>query len=265
MDSTSPERREISKQELVAQLRALGVEEGGVLLVHTSFRAVRPVEGGPDGLIEALRQTIGPDGTLVMPAWTGDDDEPFDPATTPAATDLGVTADTFWRIPGVERSDHAFAFAAAGPNAARIVADPLPLPPHIPESPVGRVHELDGQVLLLGVNHDADTTIHLAELIADVPYRLQNHITVLKERNPVRLEYGENDHCCQRFNLVDDWLRDRGLQTEGPVGHAHARLARSRDIVDVVLERLKDDPLLFLHPPDYGCEECDEARGSIPA
>jgi aminoglycoside 3-N-acetyltransferase-4 len=250
------------RAEVAEQLRALGVREGGVLLVHTSFRAVRPIEGGPLGLIEALRDALGPDGTLVMPAWTGVDDEPFDPATTAVAADLGVVAGAFWRLPGVVRSKHPFAFAAAGPRAEAIVADPLPLPPHIPASPVGRVHELDGQVLLLGVGHDADTTLHLAELIADVPYRTPKHITDVRDGRPVRIEYLENDHCCVRFALADGWLREKGLQSEGRVGHGHARLARARDIVDAALERLARDPLLFLHPAGEGCEECDEARAS---
>jgi aminoglycoside N3'-acetyltransferase len=263
MSGNESNRNELSRADVASQLRALGIKEGGVLLVHTSFRAARPVEGGPRGLIDALREALGPDGTLVMPSWSGDDDVPFDPATTPASEDLGVVADTFWRLPGVVRSDHFFAFAAAGPQAERITSGPLPLPPHIPESPVGQVHELGGQVLLLGVNHDADTTIHLAELMAGVPYRIPRHCTVLRDGQPVRVDYGENDHCCDRFTFVDGWLRSRGLQSEGPVGHAHARLARSRDIVDVVLKHLESDPLLFLHPANAGCAECDEARKSV--
>lgn len=251
----------IRRVELVAQLRGLGVREGGVLLVHTSFRAVRPVEGGPAGLIDALLQAVGPRGTLVMPSWTGDDEEPFDPAATPASADLGVVADTFWRLPGVVRSGHPFAFAAMGPLAEQITRDLLPLPPHIRESPVGRVHELDGQVLLLGVGHDADTTLHLAELIADVPYRVRKHITVLQDGRPVRVPYGENDHCCERFTLADEWLR--GLQREACVGNAPARLARSRDIVQAALAHLAHDPLVFLHPPDAGCADCDAARASV--
>jgi aminoglycoside N3'-acetyltransferase len=265
MTESPSDRREIGREEVAAQLRALGVEEGGVLLVHTSFRAVRPVEGGPRGLIEAIREALGPRGTLVMPSWTGDDEAIFDPRTTPASADLGVVADTFWRLPGVVRSDHPFALAAAGPRAERVTADPLPLPPHTPESPVGRVHDLDGQVLLLGVGHDANTTLHLAELLSGVPYRVPKHVTVLREGRPARVEYGENDHCCERFALADGWLRARGLQREGQVGHAPARLARSRDVVAVALERLAGDPLVFLHPPDAGCEECDEARASAAA
>lgn len=180
MEGQTPPR-ELSRADVAGQLRALGVEPGGVLLVHSSFRAVRPVEGGPLGLIEALRDALGHDGTLVMPSWTGDDDEPFDPATTPASADLGVVPDTFWRLPGVARSDHPFASAAAGPQAERITAGPLPIPPHTPDSPVGRVYELNGQVLLLGVGHDSDTTLHLAELQAGVPYRVPKHCTILQD------------------------------------------------------------------------------------
>jgi aminoglycoside N3'-acetyltransferase len=254
---------EVSREQLTSQLRVLGVEPGGVLLVHTAFRAVRPVEGGPLGLIDALRGALGPRGTLVMLSSANDDDVPFDPAATPATADLGVVADMFWRLPGVLRSNHPFAFAAVGPRAAEITADPLPIPPHRAESPVGRIHDLDGQVLLLGVGHDANTTLHLAELLAGVPYRVPRYCTVLRDGRPVRIDYGENDHCCERFALADEWLRPRGLQSEGQVGHAHARLARARDVVRLALEHLADDPLIFLHPPAAGCAQCDDARRSL--
>lgn len=251
--------------EVTHQLTALGVRRGGVLLVHTSFRAVRPIQEGPTGLIEALHSAAGADGTVVMPSWTGSDDTPFDPLTTAASTDLGVVADTFWRRPGTCRSNHPFAFAAAGKRAAEITDGPLPLPPHCPGSPVSRVQDLDGQVLLLGVGHQANTTLHLAELIAGVPYRVPKYCTVLRDGRPIRVDYGENDHCCERFGLADDWLRQQGLQSEGMVGHAHARLARARDIVAVVVEQLNRDPLLFLHSPSSGCEECDYARTTVAA
>ena len=257
------DRAERTTSEVAEQLRDLGVQAGGVLVVHTSFRAVRPVEGGPAGLIAALRAAVGPAGTLVMPSSTGDDDVPFDPATTPVAADLGVVADTFWRLPGATRSNHPFAFAALGEHAAQITADPLPLPPHVRASPVGRAYDLDGQVLLLGVGHDANTTLHLAEILAGVPYRVPRYCTVVEDGRPMRIDYGENDHCCQRFALADDWLRQEGAQAEGQVGYAHARLMRARDLVRVAVERLADEPLLFLHPPAAGCGECDAARQTV--
>lgn len=254
---------EIPHPELVSQLRSLGVRDGGVLLVHTSFRAVRPVEGGPAGLIEALKTAVGPGGTLVMPSWTGDDDAPFDPRTTPPAEDLGILPALFWRLPDVQRSDHLQAFAALGPDAEAILRDPLPLPPHIPESPVGRVLELDGQILLLGVGHEANTTMHLAELLGQVPYRVQRHCTVVVNGAPTRIHYGENDCCGERFALADDWLRAADLQREGAVGHAYARLMRSMDLVETVVPRIRADPLVFLHAARAGCADCDAARSSV--
>lgn len=255
---------EISIPDMVAQLQMLGVRDGDMLLVHMSFRATRPVERGPTGVIEALVRAIGSEGTLVMPSWTGDNDQIFDPATTPASADLGIVADIFWRLPSARRSPHPFAFAARGPQAERIIADPMVLPPHRHDSPVGRVLDCDGRILLLGVNHDANTTLHLAEMMAGVPYGTPHHITVAGDNGPERIDYLENNHCCERFQLADDWLKQRGLQSEGVVGHAPARLMRSRDLIDIVVPKLKRDPWVFVHPNDSGCEECAQARASVP-
>jgi aminoglycoside 3-N-acetyltransferase len=251
-------------EQLVEQLRALGVRPGGVLLVHTAFTELRPVEDGPLGLIRALRQVLGPGGTLVMPAMT-DGESVFDPATTPTHR-MGITAELFRQQPGVERSGHPGAsFAAAGPLAEQICA-PQPLsPPHGPDSPVGRVHDLDGRVLLLGVDHSESTTLHLAEAIARVPYSVSHPCVVEEGGAALTVMIAETDHCCVRFRLADDWLRARRLQDEGPVGAGHGRLARSRDIVAVAVERLARDPLVFLCAPSAGCEECDAARASVSA
>src|SRR4051812_35259578 len=109
-------RDAIEQSELAEQLLALGVRPGSVLLVHTSFSNVGPVEGGPQGLIGALQAALGPNGTLVMPSMSDDDEHPFDPRATPCLA-MGIVADTFWRTPGVLRSDSPHAFAAIGPEA----------------------------------------------------------------------------------------------------------------------------------------------------
>lgn len=248
--------------EVVAQLAALGVRKGGVLLVHTSFRAVRAIEGGPLGLIAALRRAVGTDGTLVMPTMT-DGKSVFDPKTTPT-TDMGIVAETFWRKDGVLRSTHpGGSFAAEGPHARAICA-PQPLsPPHGPDSPVGRVHDLDGQVLLLGVGHAEDTTLHLAEAIAGVPYSVTHPCVVEVDGRETTVDIAETDHCCNNFALADEWLRANGAQHEGPVGHGHARLVPARAIVAEAVARLQKDPLLFLCAPEKRCAECDLARGSV--
>ena len=246
------------------QLRALGVEPGGVLLVHTSFRAVRPVERGPLGLIEALRAAVGEQGTLVMPTMS-DGQTVFDPRSTPSSG-MGVTAELFWRQPGVIRSSHPGAsFAAAGPLAERICA-PQPLePPHGPDSPPGRVYELGGQVLLLGVEHSESTLLHVAESIARVPYWVLHPCVVEIDGSVERRLIRETDHCCRGFRRMDGWLRERGREREGQVGSAHARLSSARDLVTIAVEQLARDPFAFLCRRDEDCAECALAHASVTA
>lgn len=252
-----------STEQVAEQLRDLGVCVGAVLVVHTSFRAVGPIESGPVGLIGALRAVLGSGGTLVMPSMTGGD-QPYDPETTP--TDgMGIVAETFWRMPGVLRGDHPTStFAAVGPEAAEIAA-PQPLSPaHGLDSPVGRVYERDGQVLLLGVDHSSNTMIHLAEALADVPYRTVEDAIVMSDGRPERITYWETNHCCRHFTLVGEWLRQAGLQREGRVGHARAMLMDARAVIEVATSRLREQPTLFLCP-EGSCDDCDRAWASIPS
>lgn len=253
---------EFTVDSLRAQLEQLGVRRGGTLLVHSSFKALRPVEGGPLGVIRALRGAIGREGTLVMPTMT-DGASRFDPRVTPSVG-MGVTAELFWRKPGVLRSLHPGAsFAAAGPHAA-VICEEQPLsPPHGPDSPVGRVYALAGQVLLLGVTHSENTTLHLAEAIAQVPYSVSHPCVVEVDGELQTLEIEETDHCCAGFRQADAWLRASSAQREGRVGHAAARLSDARAIVATALPRLQRDPLIFLCPAAAGCEECDRARASV--
>ncbi|MEM9489786.1 MAG: AAC(3) family N-acetyltransferase, partial [Myxococcota bacterium] len=234
---------EISTDQLVEQLHDLGVRRGTALVVHTSFRAVRPVEGGPLGLIAALRTALGADGTLIMPTMT-DGQSVFDPAATPTV-DMGITAELFWRQPGVVRSTHPGGSFAAQGRHAELICRPQPLsPPHGPDSPVGRVWDLDGQVLLLGVSHGENTTLHLAEAIAHVPYSVSHPCVVEVAGAAEVVMVAETDHCCTGFVQMDSWLRARGLQHDGTVGHSAARLCNSRDIVMVATEKLAEDPLI---------------------
>ncbi len=255
-------RDPLNPDAIALQLLQLGVHPGGVLVVHSSFSRVGPVAGGPAGLIAALRSALGPAGTLVLPSMSDDDEQPFDRSRTPCHG-MGIVAETFRKLPDVLRSDSPHAFAATGTHAAALVAAHPVEVPHGPDSPIGRAHELDGQVLLLGVGHDANTTVHLAEYLAGVRYRLPKHATVLRDGRPARVAYDEIDHCCALFALMDGWLDTRGLQARGLVGHAQARLMRARDVVAVAIAQLRENETMFLHPSG-GCEECDEALASLP-
>jgi aminoglycoside 3-N-acetyltransferase len=245
-----------SEPSLLHQLRSLGLSPGTTVVVHTAFSAVRS-PGGPLGLIHALLEVLGPTGTLVMPTMS-DGAAPFDPSTTPSL-DMGVVAETFRQLPGVIRSTHPGAsFAAHGPHAKAICA-PQPLVPlHGPDSPIGRVHALHGQVLLLGVTHDANTTCHLAEVLEGVPYWQAHPCVVRVDGGVTELLLPETDHCCRGFNRIAPLVSSR----TGIVGSARAQLLRSQDVVAAARALLASDPLDFLCPEADHCEDCDAARAN---
>jgi aminoglycoside 3-N-acetyltransferase len=255
----------VSKHRAADQLRKLGVK-AGVLVVHASYRAVGPIEGGPAGLIQVLLDVLGPSGTLVMPAMSASRrPDPFDPSKS-ETWHVGIVAETFWRMPGVLRSSHpTSSFAAHGPRAAGITAPQSLTPIAGLDSPIGRVYQLDGSVLLLGVGHDKNTTVHVAEALAGVPYWTTGTAYVLRDGQPAYVEYEETESCTRNFELLDGWLGERGLQREGGVGHGRARLVRARDVVETALRRLQEEPLVFLCAADAGCETCDSARGTATA
>ena len=251
----------ISTEKLIDDLQNLGIQPGYTLLVHISLRKVGWVTDGPVGVIQALLAVLGKTGTLVMPTMT-DGETLFDPLTTPTEH-MGIVAETFWRQSGVQRSNHpGGSFAAIGPLASLICAEQPIDPPHGLDSPPGRVYQQEGWILLLGVDHDANTTIHVAENISNVPYRIMDRVPV-KQGDTIRwVEYAEVNHCCRNFTQIGPILRQQNQLIVGQVGEATAQLVRSVDVVTTARGLIAQDPYYFLCPPGQ-CpydNECDEAR-----
>nr|WP_308531362.1 AAC(3) family N-acetyltransferase [uncultured Paenibacillus sp.] len=228
-------------ETLRADLMALGVREGSTLLVHSSFKALgKWVCGGPSAVVLALEAALGEQGTLVMPTHSGDLGDParwqnppvpkawWDtireqmPAYDPELTSLwymGVIPDTFRKQKGTLRSGHPqVSFAARGREAKAITAD------HELEfglgerSPLARIYEQRGDVLLLGVGHGNNTSIHLAELRANYPgkeiYAAKAPMQVKGERRWV--EFTELEYDSEDFEqLGADFARETGLVKQG--------------------------------------------------
>jgi aminoglycoside 3-N-acetyltransferase len=113
----------VAPAELLDVLRRAGLGGGSVVLAQTSFNDLATFDGTASGVLSVLRQVVGSDGTLVMPAYTlaSSENEIFDPLTTPTYT--GIVGELFRRSPDSLRSLHPrHSLCAAGPAARELLA-----------------------------------------------------------------------------------------------------------------------------------------------
>ena len=171
-----------TRRSLRADLEALGLERGDAVLVHAALRRVGPVLGGPDALIGALRDCVGPEGTVLgYTDWQCEDEvltvpglrehiPPFDPAASRSIRDNGAFPELLRTTPGALRSASPGASCAAiGGQAEWFVADHALDYGYGPQSPFGKLVQADGKTLLLGAPLDTMTLLHHAEHLAEIP------------------------------------------------------------------------------------------------
>jgi len=270
----------VSPEALAAQLRALGLQEGATVLVHASLRAIGPIQRGAQGLLQALQSVIGYAGTLVVPAFCW---QTVDPAcwnnpppperladlqarVVPFSEDaeidpsLGAFPRIIHRAPGALRSCHpSTSFVALGARAAELVAGQDINRAYGRDGPLGKLAELDGWVLLLGVDFRAATSVHCAEDEADLPYLLRDFPARLKVAPDSWVESTHDYNCSEGFNAVIPVLQARGQLRTGRVGAAHSYLVRQRHLVAAGLSLLADDQAALLCKRE-NCRECSRAR-----
>lgn len=162
----------VDRNTLAADLRKLGVTPGMNLLVHSSLRRIGPVAGGADAVIDALLDVLGPEGTLMMSAVSGNVNpgQPvFHVRDTPAT--VGTLVNVFMKRPGTVRSLHpVHSIAACGPKAEFFTAGHLEArTPWSPDSPYGKVMRNHGFILFLGTNFTCNSCLHALEIEARVP------------------------------------------------------------------------------------------------
>lgn len=225
------------------------------LMVHSSMSKLGWVAGGPHAVVLALLEAVGPDGTLAMPTHTGlteprdwenppvpeswwpvirDETPAYDPSLTPTRG-MGAIVECFRQVPGVRRSAHpTYSAAAVGPLAEVITAH-HPIDDGFGErSPYAQLYELDAHVLLLGVDHAHNSSLHLAE------HRATYH-KVFKEHGAPVIQAGERRWVSYRdldgdsddfATLGEDFAREGGAELQGAAGAGQARLVRLRKVVD---------------------------------
>ncbi|UCH31584.1 MAG: AAC(3) family N-acetyltransferase [Candidatus Bathyarchaeota archaeon] len=253
MDAHEKVKPSVRKDDIKAGLAKLGLKKGHIIGVHSSLSSFGHVEGGADTVIDALLETVGKQGNIVMSTHSANLSEdqrtqemialgiswlfkilPYDPDKTPVTT--GIIPETFRKRKGVVRGLHpSLSIAASGPKA-----DVLSEGWH-------RLLELDGYILLMGVGLDRCTAMHLAEKRVQFPDRILKKITPPKwfaEQYPED-EWEWDVGPYPDFAKLTQPCIERGIMKTMEVGNAILRLVRLSELIDLYIEYLKRNPDLF--------------------
>ena len=242
-----------TRQSLATDLRALGLEPGDAVLVHAALRRVGPVIGGADSILDALRDVVGPDGTILgYTDWQLEDevrDDPaardhipaFDPLRSRAIRDNGFWPELLRTTPGALRSGNPGAsMAAIGGGAAWFTADHALDYGYGPQSPLGKLVAARGKVLMLGAPLDTMTLLHHAEHVADFPNkRIRRYESpILVDGEKVWRRFEEFDTSDPPEGQPDDYFATiveaflaTGAGTRGTVGQARSVLVPAAGVV----------------------------------
>ena len=265
-----------SRPRLAADLRALGLRCGDVVMVHASVRAIGEIAGGPDEIHLAIKDVVTEAGTLIMYAscpryvdevgrgnlTVAEEAEvlaqlpAFDAATARSARDNGTLVEFFRTWPDSHVNPHPARFVAWGAGVDRLFASQPWDFAFGHGSPLERFVELDGRILLLAPDHDAVTFLHYVEHVADLPGKRVARFQVPVIEGGVRVwremqEYdtsgdGAHPNWPDRFfaRLVDSYLAET-RNGGGRVGHAVSHLFSARGLLafaQPVMERVARDP-----------------------
>lgn len=205
-----------TRGELATDLRALSLAPGDMVMVHAALRRIGPVLGGGDAVIGALGDAVGPDGTVAayadweadyedlldehgrVPMWWRPHVPPFDRAWSRAVRDNGVFPELLRTSRGTVASGNPGArIVAAGGRAEWLTADHPIDYGYGPGSPLAKLAQAGGKVLMLGAPLDTMTLIHHAEHLADIPKR------VLRKEVPFACEGATDWRMVEEFDTAE--------------------------------------------------------------
>lgn len=254
---------------LTRDFKQLGIIPGMTLMLHASVRAVGPVIGGPDIILEALLNALDDEGTLMMYLGCPDgyDDigrgslpqefesacvehlPAFDPQLTRANRSFGALAEFFRTTPGVRCSANPGArMGAIGEQTDFLLAKhPLDYG-YGPGSPLDKLCQLEGELLLLGSDPDQITLLHFAEHLAPLPVK-----RIVRYRTPLNINGSRVLRPTEEFDtsrgvldwpepyfatIFADYLADGGSCRQGNIGQADAWMVPAQDLVNYAIKHM---------------------------
>jgi aminoglycoside 3-N-acetyltransferase len=241
---------------LKTDLKALGVKPASIIIMHSALSKIGWTVGSPVSVIKAVMEVLTPKGTLVMPSFTGDNSEPskwenppvpqawweiirrnmpaFQPSITPTRG-MGIIAETFRNYPDVIRSDHPISSFAAWGKHAKKITECHELDSDLGEnSPLARIYDLDGQILLIGVSHSNNSSLHLAEYRCEYKGKefVSNGSAILVKNMRKWVVWNELNHNSDDFERLGHYFETMMGYQPKKVGNAESRLLSQRKMVD---------------------------------
>ncbi len=221
-------------------------------MVHASLRSVGPVEDRAAGVVSALLTVLGTEGTLLVYV----DFEPttdvpyFDPQKSPASTDHGVLAEVIRTWPGAVRSLNPGASMVTIGNHAQWFCQDHPLNfGYGANTPLSKLVDVGGKVLLLGSDFNNVTLLHYAEHCAKLPNKriIRRLDKVLSEGRVIDLEVEEFDTSKLVVSAMpDDYFAqitqqfiNEGHAQTGKVGYASSVLLPAQEFVFYAVNKME--------------------------
>lgn len=246
---------EYAKEEIMQGLMKLGVERGDTIFVHSSLRSIGYVPGGSETVIDALLESVGEGGTVVVPTLTGQifnspDYPPSFSRDKPCWT--GTIPEAFRKRREAYRSGHpTHSVAAIGKNARKIVEGHEEA-----KTPCGRgtpylkLSELGGKILFIGASLKSNTTFHSVEELYGLYYHLQPEPSNCKievdgrwvERRFFLHAYGTP----RAFDEKEKELLEEGIARVGNVGRARSIVVDARRMIEFALGKIDEDRLYLV-------------------
>lgn len=258
----------MTETQLAEKLERIGLAEGDSVIVHSSFRRLGPVDGGPEAVIRAMLRVLGASGNLMLPTFNYlvADGEVFDPAQTPGLT--GVLTEVGRKFPGAIRSlNPTHSVAVIGPDAEELTRDHLSFRAAGIDGPTDRLAKRGGKVLLMGVGHISNSMIHIGEEYAGVPkatwdFGLPMFKIRTSDGSVIEHQHDTSGSCSTAFGAAECPLRQRDQIRDLRVGTSKWQLMLAQDVTDNVCEmiRQKPDVLLCTNP---NCVPCTGARENL--